>query len=69
MTANLITPTGHFDPQAIAARVNALWSAKQDFLSGYQGPTLRYWQDNIWTGALEMVLARQGRRSFRRSRS
>jgi hypothetical protein len=52
---NLITPAGRFNASTIATRATELWTNKQEFLSQFQGSTLRWWQDNIWTGILEKV--------------
>ena len=51
----LVTATGRFDTQAIASRVNDLWSAKQDFLAQYEGEVLLWWRDQIWGGIVERV--------------
>lgn len=52
----LVHSNGRFDTQAIAARVNDLWAARQEFLAQYEGnPTLRYWREVTWDGIVERV--------------
>lgn len=45
----LVNDNGSFNTRAIADLAHSMWADKQDFLSGFRGEQLEYWQTRIWS--------------------